>query len=216
MKSIRFGLKKYRIKTSWKEVTIKELHLLNSIYNVKLDIGMSLLEKGMYQLSILSDMTLEECRKFKFDQLEKALTYLKFAQELPKVEHISKFKFEGKSYVIEDPFKNDMLGKYIVSEHLLLKNQEIIDSVNNGEFSKFPYIIATVVHEKGQMYTDLDIPDRTELFQDLDCITALGVVQFFFVKLKQLESTTRAYLSKVQMQRNMNKHSQKNTVGMHS
>jgi hypothetical protein len=214
MKSVFIKLKQYQVATSWKDVSIKQLHLLNSIYNLKLDGKKSMVEKAMYQLSILSDIPFSTLRGLSNKKLLKLMSYINFTTKQPEVDDISKFTFEGVRYECENPLQNEVLGKYIVAEHFILKSEEIIESVNNNEFKFYPKIIATIVHEKGNDYSDLDIPDREDKFQNLDCLTALGVVRFFFIKLTTLKSTIRAYLNKEQVRRSMKSTSQKNMGGM--
>ena len=176
METIDLG--KYKVATSWDEVTLKQwsdyIKLTSEKENKEVDI--------ITTLETFSDIPREVIHQIPTDLFESIINRMRFLMEEPKLEPTNKLEYEGETYYV------NILEKLKVKEYLDL------NTVLENDRYNYPVIFAILLRKENEEYNEEYIATafdkRLEMMNQLPVTKALPIIGFFLNLWNEYEQSS--------------------------
>ena len=177
MEKIQLG--KYKVAEKWEDVTL--LQWQNYVRNAssKEDNSVDIIST----LETFSDIPRSVINQMPTDLFESVIGRLKWITEQPDQTPTQSVEISGETYTI------NVMEKLKVKEYLDLNTV-----IENDKFN-YSMIFAILCRKQGEEYDEEFIadklPDRLEMFENLDCVRAMKLIGFFLTCWVELETRSR-------------------------
>ena len=177
MEKIQLG--KYKVAEKWEDVTL--LQWQNYVRNAssKEDNSVDIIST----LETFSDIPRSVINQMPTDLFESVIGRLKWIKETPDQTPSQSVEINGETYMI------NVMEKLKVKEYLDLNTV-----IENDKFN-YSMIFAILCRKQGEEYDEEFIadklPDRLEMFENLDCVRAMKLIGFFLTCWTAYETRSR-------------------------
>ena len=177
MEKIQLG--KYHVAESWDDVTL--LQWQNYVRNAssKEDNSVDIIST----LETFSDIPRSVINQMPTDLFESVIGRLKWIKETPDQTPSQSVEINGETYMI------NVMEKLKVKEYL-----DINTVIENDKFN-YSMIFAILCRKQGEEYDEEFIadklPDRLEMFEQMNCVDGMKLIAFFLTCWVELETRSR-------------------------
>ena len=177
MEKIQLG--KYKVAEKWEDVTL--LQWQNYVRNAssKEDTSVDIITT----LETFSDIPRSVINQMPTDLFESVIGRLKWITEQPDQTPSQSVEISGETYTI------NVMEKLKVKEYLDLNTV-----IENDKFN-YAMIFAILCRKQGEEYDEEFIadklPDRLEMFEQMNCVDAMKLIAFFLTCFIELETRSR-------------------------
>ena len=177
MEKIQLG--KYKVAEKWEDVTL--LQWQNYVRNAssKEDNSVDIIST----LETFSDIPRNVINKMPTDLFESVIERLKWITEQPDQTPSQSVEINGETYMI------NVMEKLKVKEYLDLNTV-----IENDKFN-YSMIFAILCRKQGEEYDEEFIadklPDRLEMFEQMNCVDGMKLIAFFLTCWVELETRSR-------------------------
>ena len=177
MEKIQLG--KYKVAEKWEDVTL--LQWQNYVRNAssKEDNSVDIIST----LETFSDIPRNIINQMPTDLFESVIERLKWIKETPDQTPSQSVEINGETYMI------NVMEKLKVKEYLDLNTV-----IENDKFN-YSMIFAILCRKQGEEYDEEFIadklPERIEMFEQMNCVDGMKLIAFFFTCWVELETRSR-------------------------
>ena len=177
MEKIQLG--KYKVAEKWEDVTL--LQWQNYVRNAssKEDNSVDIIST----LETFSDIPRNVINQMPTDLFESVIERLKWIKDTPDQTPTQSVEISGETYMI------NVMEKLKVKEYLDLNTV-----IENDKFN-YSMIFAILCRKQGEEYDEEFIadklPDRLEMFENLNCVDGMKLIAFFLTCWVELETRSR-------------------------
>lgn len=175
----KINLGQYRVAESWEDVTL--LQWQNYVRNAssKEDNSVDIIST----LECFSDIPRSVINQIPTDLFENVISRLKWIKEQPDQTPSQSVEISGEKYTI------NVMEKLKVKEYLDLNTV-----IENDKFN-YSMIFAILCRKQGEEYDEEFIadklPDRLEMFEQMNCVDGMKLIAFFLTCYIELETRSR-------------------------
>lgn len=171
----KIDLGKYKVATSWEEVTLKQwseyIKLTSEQEDKKVDI--------ITTLEYFSNIPKEIIYQIPTDMFNNILQNLNFLAEEPNIEPSNILQHNDETYIVN------------IMEKLKVKEYLDLNTVLENDKYNYPVILSILCRKENEEYDEIFIADkldeRIEMYEELPVTKALAIIGFFLNLWKELE-----------------------------
>jgi len=193
MKTIEFKGEKYKVPTSWSEITLeKQIQVSNDQTEFKNDIT-----KKLSLISAYAEIPIDIIKHSTPAEAGKLFQHMKFLKNDIPDKQIAEFTFKGDKYYVAQNLLDSEFQDYLSMEIAIQNNEGKI-------YNALPQMIAVLCKkqkEDGELETldDYDVNERAEMFKQLPISIANGLAVFFYQSEKISKIRSLLYSNKNQI-----------------
>lgn len=175
------------IKTSWKEITVREYIIIKNILESEFFEEDQKVEKLILALTDLSESDLNS---LKVNEYAKIVNALKFIKNTPNTKVINTtLSIKDRKFDVDTK-----LGEVVTGQYLMLQNIMKSDSSFDDRLKQ---VLGVFIRPKGVKWGDYDFEENSEfLYNNLSIEIGYSLAVFFSIIASKLLKATQLYLQK--------------------
>lgn len=179
--------KTINIKTSWKEITVREYIIIKNILESEFFEEDQKVEKLILALTDLSESDLNS---LKVNEYAKIVNTLKFIKNTPNTKVINTtLSIKDRKFDVDTK-----LGEVVTGQYLMLQNIMKSDSSFDDRLKQ---VLGVFIRPKGVKWGDYDFEENSEfLYNNLSIEIGYSLAVFFSIIASKLLKATQLYLQK--------------------